>query len=326
MSLGQTASSQPQSAPSASAPSPEAPATPAVSQAANPAPSSAPAAPAANGNEPTDWRARFAGDDPKALEAFSRYKTEADFGKAFLEQRAALSKPKALPTLDEKATPAQIDEYRKTFGIPDSPDGYKITPPEGYQVSEVEKGMLSEFAKAMHGKHMTPAAVQTATEFFFQSQQQNMAAMQAMDVAKQKEWHKALEQEFGKDFEAQIAGGEAYLNKQFAGNEELKGEILNARLPGGGRLGDNPEFIKMITDLAMSNGFTDRIEANALESGGRSLSEQQSEIENRKGRYATPAIYEEAMRPGGAYEKLIGLRQSRGEIDEWGRPVQRRSA
>lgn len=49
-----------------------------------------------------DWRARFAGDDAKALEALRRYKTEADFGKAFLEQRTALSKRAEAPKLAEK--------------------------------------------------------------------------------------------------------------------------------------------------------------------------------------------------------------------------------
>lgn len=318
MSLGQVASSQPQSAPSAP-PTSQEPASPAPSV----APAAAPVAPAANGNEPADWRARFAGDDTKALEVFARYKTEADLGKAFLEQRAALSKPKALPTLDDKSTPEQVAEYRKTFGIPDSPDGYKIASPDGYQISEVEKGMLSEFAKAMHGKNAPPAAVEAATAFFFQAQQQNMAALNALDVAKQKEWLKEIEGTFGKDFDGMIAGGEAYLNKAFAGNDELKGEILNARLPGGGKLGDNPAFIKMVTDLAMANGFTDRIEASAMESGGQSLAAQQAAIE--KLQWTDTAAYNEASKPGGKLDKIIQLRMARGEIDEMGNERKRRA-
>lgn len=293
---------------------------------------SEPSAPAPSSNPPVsdDWRARFAGEDTKALEVFSRYKTESDFAKAFLEQRTALSK-RAEPTkLAADAKPEQIAEYRKGLGLPEiagdaKPEAYMeaygIAVPQGYEASEVEKGLLADFAKRAYEKGYSPSEVKGATEFFFQQQAAGQQAINKYDSERQQEWQGQLTKELGRDYEPTVAAASAYLDTKFADAPELKGEILHARLPGGGFLGDHPAFVKMVADLALQNGFTDRIEASSMESGGKSLEAQQMELEQLQfkdpGRYNLPETQQKL-------NKLIELRLSRGEIDETGEPVRKR--
>lgn len=291
--------------------------------------------PAGTGEAPPadDWRARYAGEDTKRLEILSRYKTEADFANAFFEQRTALSKRAEPARLPENATPEQVAEWRKSLGLPEingdaKPDAfmeaYKIAIPQGYEPSEFEKGVLGDFAKLAYEKGWSPAEVRGATDFFFEQQ---MAAQQAVNkdnVAKQQEWQNDLRRELGREYEPMVAAGEAYLNNMFADNPEMKDNILHAQLPGGGYLGDHPAFVKMVADLALQNGFTDRIEANSMESGGKSLEQQQNELEQLQ--FKDPARYN-LPETQQKLNKIIELRLSRGEINEFGEPIRtRRSA
>ncbi len=333
MTEAAAAPSAPPSAPAASPPvstllgGGDPPANPPVADPAAP-----PASPPA-GDQPAaepDWRAKFAGDDPKALETLSRFKTEGDFAKAFFEQQKALSKRAEPARLPENAKPEQIAEWRKGLGLPEISgdakpeafmEAYKIAAPQGYEMSEVEKGMVGDFAKLAYEKGADPSAVKIATDYFFQQQVASTQAINKLNEERQGEWRKELQTELGRDYDATIAAGDAYLNQIFADNMDVKAEILNAQLPGGGKLHSNPAFIKMVADLALQNGFTDRIETNAMQSGGKSLEAQQMEIEDLM--FKDPAKYN-LPETQAKLSKLIELRLKGGEIDEHGNPVRKR--
>lgn len=279
-----------------------------------------------------DWRALLAGEDAKALETISRYKTPGEFTKAFLEQRSALAKKSEPVKLADNATPEQIAEYRKGLGVPelakDAPaekvlEAYGIKIPDGYQASEVEKGMLGDYAKLAYEQGHSPREVKAATDFFFKQQAANAQAINAINVTKQKEWTGALKDELAKDYEPMIAAGETYLNQLFGDDQEAKNVMLNASLPGGGKLGDHPQFIKMAIDLALANGMTDKIETTALESGGQSLEQQQIALEALQ--WSNKELYNEPKTQQ-KLNKIIELRLNRGEIDRDGNAVRKRRA
>lgn len=283
-----------------------------------------------NGGPEWNWRADMAGDDAKALEALSRYQSPKDVGKAFIEQRAALSKRAEPLKLADNATPEQVAEYRKGLGVADvakdaAPEkfieAYGIKMPEGYQMTEVERGMVGDYAKWAYDNGHSPREVRAATDFFFRQQAANTQALNKINVDKQREWASQLRGEFGKDHDAYLAAGETYLNNIFQNDADAKNAFLNARLPGGGLLGDNPVFVKMMTELAMKNGLTDRIEANALESNGKSLLQQRDELMAL--RRTNSALYNDPKTQANI-DKLNELLLKRGDIDENGDVVQRR--
>ena len=334
----------PQLQPASQAP---APAAPAVSSPPEPTiggnrSDPAPAAPVDGQSQPVepapkpepapvdDWRAKRAGDDPKKLELLARYQSEDDWANSWFEQKAALSKRAEPVKLADNATPEQIAEYRKGLGVPEVKadaepakfmEAYKIKAPEGYEMSDFEKGMVGDFAKQAYAKGWSPAEVKGATDFFFQQQTAAQQARNVVAADKQKEWTAALKQEWGRDFDAQVSAAESWLKQQFGDDQDGYVALTRAELPNGGLLGDNPWFIKTIAKLAAGDGFTDQIEANAYESTGKSLEQQQREIE---GLFTTDRARYDEPKTQAMLDKIISLRLSRGEIDESGNPVRKR--
>lgn len=271
----------------------------------------------------------LAGEDTKGIETLARYKTPGDFWKAHSELRTKLSERPAVARLPDNATPEQIGEYRKGLGLPEIAadakpeafmDAYGIKLPEGYEASEVEKGMVGDFAKLAYEQGGSPREIKQAVDFFFQQQQAVMQAANTRAVELRQEWQQSLKNELGRDYDATLASAESYLKQTFG--DDLP-NLLGAQLPGGGYLGDHPAFFKMAADLALQNGFGDRIETNALEAGGKSLAQQHHEIEQL--RMSDPARYN-APEVQAKLDKLIELRLKAGEIDEMGNEKRRRSA
>jgi len=280
-----------------------------------------------------DWRAKYASGDVKKIEALSRYKSEIDWANSWFEQRAALAKRAEPVKLGDNATPEQVAEYRKGLGVPEVPsdakpeaflEAYKIKVPDGYEASDAEMGLLGDYAKLAYEQGSDPRSVKAATDFFFQQQAASQQALNQINVDRQKEWQSQLRSELGKDYDASVAAAEAYFEKLVDGDQQLKAVLSRAQLPGGGFIGDHPVFVKLVADLALQNGYSDRIESNVMESGGQSLRDQQAAIEKLMstdtGKYNDPATQ-------ARLSKILELRLKRGEINEFGvETKQRRSA
>jgi len=340
MSLGAVAQSQPASGSSSAPPMSSAP--------QQQQPSQAPGAEQGNGepfggvkqeaprglgdNGGPDWRAMLAGEDTQFVETLARYKTPTDFGKAFQEQRAALSKRAEPARLAPDASPEQLAEWRRNIGLPEVKGdkaeefmaAYKIELPKGYEASETEKGLIADFAKQAYDKGWNTGEVKGAVDFFLQQQSAMQQAVNRVAVDNQKQWQMALREELGpREYEAQQAAASAWLQEKFDG-EELQ-NFLHAQLPGGGYLGDHPAFFKLVSQLAMGDGYTDRIVGNTLESStGKTLAQQQSEIEALQ--FTDRGAYDAAMKPGGRMDQILGARIARGEVDNDGNEVRRRRA
>lgn len=265
----------------------------------------------------------LAGDDAAALELLSRYKSAQDAGKALVEQRKELSKRAAFAPLAADATPEQIAEHRKAYGVAEvaadaKPEAYlealKIKFPSDYEMSEVEKGALGDYAKHAYDVGADPRVVQQSVDFFLRTQAANSQALQKQIVDMRTEWQQGLKKELGSDYDATIAAA-SHQVRQLAGDDATLAALVNAQLPGGGLLGDHPVFVRAMADLAMQNGFSDRIEANSYEASGKSLEQQQLELEGLQ--RTNPELYN-APATQARLEKVIGLRFSRGEIDEMG--------
>lgn len=277
----------------------------------------------------------IAGDDAKGIEMLSRFKTPGDLLKSYREAQTKISQKAAPSALPENATPEQIGEYRKGLGLPEiqgdaKPEAfmqaYGIKAPEGYNMSEVEKGMLSDFTKQAYEKGMNPREVRESVNFFFKQQAASVQALNKISAERHKQWDKSLKSELGDQYEDMIAAGNSFMRAQFSDNEEGMHELLNAQLPGGGLLGNHPVFIKLLTDLALQNGYTDRIEATSLESNGKSIPQQIEEIYSwmHSPDPAKRQAYNEAAAPGGRLHKLVQVGQGSGILDDNGQPKKRR--
>lgn len=317
-------SASPEQQPSGQGAAPATQATAGSPPAATGAPEQKPAA--SGGGEPLQydrWRELVSAGDDKVLQELTRYKSPADIGKQLLSQKQELSKRAQPVTLPKDATPEQVAAYREAIGVPKegTVEAYGIKAPDGYALTESDKVTLAAFAKEMHEVHAPPSIVHKAVAKFFEVQQETAKAQSKIDSDKGRAWNEEREQERGRDDKALLAASRTFLQNHpwIKGQENPEAALLDlvtARLPGGGLLGDHPLFHAVIADAALKGGYGDRIMANELEAGsGKSLAEQQSEIEAL--RFKDSRAYD-AAQP--RLEKIIAARIARGEIDENGRP------
>lgn len=271
---------------------------------------------------------QLAGEDTKALEQLARYKTPADFWKSHTELRTKLSERPSVARLADDATPEQIAEYRQALGLPElkdaKPDDYLkafgVALPEGVEPSDLDTELLSGFAQQAYERGYDPRFVKEAVSWHFEQAEALRQATNESNAKLQKEWQNDLRQEYGREYDATIETINAYVTQAIPDND-LRAQLMSAQLPGGGRLGDHPEFAKLMLAGALNSGLTDRIEASSMESGGRSLADQQREIEGWL--HTDPARYN-ARDTQAKLDKIISARLARGEIDDQGNEIKKR--
>ena len=217
-----------------------------------PAPAGSEPAPAA-GAEPSadDWRKAMAGEDADALKELGRYNSQADVAKALVEAKKTIRKGDEgkikLPGAD--ATPEELAAFHKTIGVPEKPDGYKITaaPPEGMEVSEADKAFLSGVTEKLHAKGgwlATPEGVNAAHTFYYEMMQEQAAQMAAAAVTTAQTTDKELKTEWGSEHKINMTYANSALTAFVPSGKA--DDLLNLELAGGGKLGANKTFIQMM--------------------------------------------------------------------------------
>lgn len=258
----------------------------------------------------------IAGADADPLVAAQHLAAEVTRQNGELSKRAATS-----PAFPTDGSAEDQAAWRDAHGVPAEGtfDAYDIKVPEGYEVSQVEQGLLDDFVGAMHEKNAPGEYVRTAVDEWFKINQAQQQDLNAANDQLHREWDASVQSELGKDYENTLAAANMHMEQRIP-DENVRAEILNAQLPGGGQLAKHPEFIKMMAELAMQNGLGDRIEANSIEAGGKTLQEQVQEIEGWQSsdpaRYNLPATQQRL-------DKLIQLQLSRGEIDSMGNQIKK---
>lgn len=252
-------------------PTPEKGASPAPG-AIDPATSSEPETPAYWAGD--DWRERLAGKDEKEMARLNRVASIEALYKSYREQEKKLSSGMFKMTLPENAGDAEIAQYRKSWGIPEKPDGYGLEIPkiDGWEPGESDRADLIEFATAMHGVHAPPAAVKAATDWYFSKQLQ--IREQLLEAAQQATINNraTVKAEYGKDTEYNLRLADAELVNMLG---EDKAKALTAiPLADGTLLGDNPDFVRYMVQSALANADDGVMATPELSTGGGSFEEQ----------------------------------------------------
>ena len=204
-----------------------------------------PAEPAAESAQ--DWRAMLAGEDAESLKALRRFDTPDKFVKAYTSLRQELStRPKEVK-LPDSPTEEQRAEWLKSRGAPEKADGYL----EGFQApdwfqAEKDQPVLDSFAKVAHERGMPAEDAAALRDWYFDT----VAAQQQQLEQAAAERNRLSMEELAKDL-----GGLDKLNafseaSMRYGHEALGAErydaLMSAQMADGTRLGDNPEFARLV--------------------------------------------------------------------------------
>lgn len=209
-------------------------------------PSAAPGVPVA----PLDWagrRAAVAKGDAKLEARLARYPTEEAALQALIEAQNKISSAGLKQALPDKATPEQVDAWRRDNGIPATPNDYEVYLPADVELDADGHRMVDAFLKVAHDANMAPAHVNKALEFMLESELAESKATMAKDAEYAEIAHGQLRQSMGSEFDTNINMLGNLLDMAPAG---LKQHLLTARLEDGSVFGNNPEVITWLVGIA----------------------------------------------------------------------------
>lgn len=184
-----------------------------------------------------------AGD--KAFEKMlERYDSPSAVAKALRELRTKMDSGelKAPPKpIADNAKPEEIAAWRKENGLPADATalvaGLKL--PDGVVPGEADKPLLSSFAELGVKNNWSQETYNQAVDWYYQLSDQLGAQRDEQDGHFHTSAVAELKGEWGKEFDANV---NAIGNLMALAPEELRTDLLLARLPDGSLLGDHPLF------------------------------------------------------------------------------------
>lgn len=194
---------------------------------------------------PENWRDLAAAGDEDTLKLLKRYGSLTGVAKALKEKeaiiRAGVKKPAMPDPKDEKA----MAEWRKSEGVPDDPTGYTLPETVTKRMTDEDKPLIASFTEFAHAKNARPDVVQIASEWYFDSIEAIEAERVANDTKATEEAEDALRESWGN---AEYKGNLTLAAKYVESVPGVGKDWAEARLPGGKRLGDIPEFMEWASD------------------------------------------------------------------------------
>jgi hypothetical protein len=244
-------------APAPAAAAPAAAASPAPAAAA-PAPAAAAPAPAAGTPAaapaaevkaiwPENWRETVSKDDAKMLQRLSRYGSPEDVAKALIAAQNRIASGELKPVLGKDASPEELKEWRQAHGIPEAPDKYDLG--KEVKLDEADKPIYDVLFKAAHDSNQTPEQVKATVQAINRVKEAVAEHQEKQDQRFQQEGEDALRAEWGGEFRRNINLVHGLFDG--SGSQDLKDQVLSARLADGRPIGSSAEAMKMLLGLAL---------------------------------------------------------------------------
>jgi hypothetical protein len=217
---------------------------------ASPPPPAAAAKPAAGPAE--SWRHDMAAGDKSFLKTLDRFDSPAALAKAYKELTAKLSSGelKAMKPPGEHATPEALAAWRIDHGLPENTGAYVagLALPDGTVPGETDQPMLANFAELAMKGNWTAQQYNDAVGWYFAMQDHLAAERQMGDAAFKAQASSDLMREWGTDYALNRNAVAQFFDRNFP--SQFKIEVLNARLPDGRILANDPAFNKAMLELA----------------------------------------------------------------------------
>jgi hypothetical protein len=209
----------------------------------------------------------------KLLKRLQRFNTPADAAKALREQDKLISSGQLKKALPKNATDAQVSEWRKENGIPESADKYDLT---GLEFSDDEKPVVDAFVKGLHGVNATPEQVKGALAAFADIKASQGEKFAAANNAARTAVEDELRVDWGTDYRPNVDAVKSMLEN--AGSE-VADSVFKARGPDGVQLMNNPSVIRWFAAHARELGFVSGTVVPAGGDVGKSNEDAIAEIE-----------------------------------------------
>lgn len=202
--------------------------------------------PAVEPRWPDNWKELAAGGDDKLAKIVGRYQSPQGMAKALAHAQDLIRSGELKRTLPADAKPEDVAKWRKENGLPEKPDGYEVPKIAGVELSPDDPALTS-FREVAHGANLSTEQFQKAMEWYGESLRTAQAERFEADKAAKIAVEDELRAELGGEYRSTMTLTGRFLDAEFG---ELKGDVLNARLPDGRKLGNVPEVIKHFAKMA----------------------------------------------------------------------------
>lgn len=227
-----------------------------------------------------DWRVKFAGGDEKELKRLARFATEADVFKAYRELEKKKSSGELKAPFPQDGTAEEIAAWRKDNGIPESADKYELNFDNGLVIGENDKPLIDKFVTKMHGENASPAQVKAAIASYYDIMAEQQQAIAEADVAYKDESLEALREDFGGDFKKNINAVTGLLQSAPEGVKEI---LEASRTPDGKILGNHPDVIKWLANIAFEINPAATVMPNSVSNPGAAINDEIATLEKMVG-------------------------------------------
>lgn len=219
-----------------------------------------------------DWRKEFTGGDEKLMKRISRYSSPAGLVKALVAAQDKIQEKANGGPLPDNATDEQKAEWRKSNGIPDKADAYKLPKVEGYDWSDGDKEVAGDFFSSAHEANMSQAQAEKALGWYAQRMAKIQADQYEADTTARTTLEDDLRAEYGPEYRQNVKMLARFAEK----TPGVGADILAARLPDGRRLGEVPEYVKALVEQARDHYGDSTFIAG---DGGAAIANRKQEIE-----------------------------------------------
>ena len=197
-----------------------------------------------------ELKTKIAGDDKKLLGRLNRYSSLESFAKAGLTAQDKIRSGEFVRPLADDASEEDIAKYREENNIPATPEGYELPEVKGFEWSDDDKQVVGDFFTAVHAVNMERGLVSAVTEWYAKTQLKNAEATHEADKQDANECEDALRLELGPSYRGALKAVDRLVSDKLQGFGEVGEGFLDARLPDGRRLRDNPATMNHLIQIA----------------------------------------------------------------------------
>lgn len=233
---------------------------------------------------PTDWRDKLAGKDEKLKARLERMASPVKVLEAWRAAEVKISQGVKPAAFDPKSTPEEQAAWRAANDVPEAPEKYDTNIGDGVVWGEEDKPIVDSFLKSAHEANMPNSYAKAALGWYHTFQEQQAEAQATIDEDQRRENSVALQSEWGAEFKTNINAIQGWFDSIDPGDKEegrpsLGSIVFGARGIDGGKLGNNPVFLRALVEAARAiNPAATVIPGNA-DSSGKSISDELAEID-----------------------------------------------
>ena len=199
---------------------------------------------------PDDWRKRFSKGDEKELKRLERMTSPEDVYDSFRNIEKKMSKGKEPDPFPNEGTDEEKSSWRKNHNVPNEAGDYlkNIKLDDGLVIGENDKPLIDEFLSVMHANNRDPGSVRDALNAYYKMQDRASQERIQKDGQDKTVARDTLRDEMGNDFQRNL---QAAYGVFADAPEEVRDNILAARLPDGTALGNHVPTLKFLAHLGL---------------------------------------------------------------------------